>query len=270
MNIFFLLALIFSTSAFAGDLLTPEQIREGCEAQARVSVGDCVSAVRLYQAEQQAQQAELRTKELEAQVARIAERPAPAPTVVSQPAAQVVTPVMNTGGVASFTVVPEPALMSIHKGIESVDPDTMLLTGFRQEGSRVRCGGQGATMVLLTNHGVPMRDVYVPSAGVPSGFREVYYDADGDGQPDGGTVFALDLATQDSVYVSWGQNEDIKVVYLRESGKVAVPGLPLQTFYRPTRTSDNPGSGAIACDMDSHDPKSGHRTKGVYSMSRAW
>lgn len=285
MNKFFtllaLVALFLSTSASADEPLTFDEIKSACEERytSKAVIGDCIMAIRMAEAERRSEEITTRLaegeerdgeilsaiQELTATVERLesAQQTAPAQAPVQQNITST-----QTGGVA-FQVVPETTMVSIHN-FGSVDPDVMHLTNLGQNNSRARCGGNGATMVMFTNYGVAIDAIYVPNASAPSGFRQVYYDGNGDGRPDGGTVYALDLSTQDDVYVSWGQNEDIKVVYLRQSGQVAVAGLPLQTMYRPTRTSDSPANGVVACDMDSLDPKSGHRTKPVYSMSQAW
>ena len=287
MNKFFtllaLVALFLSTSASA-EPLTFAEIKSACEERytAPQSRAGCITALRLSQAEARDEEIVTRLaegeerdgelldaiREIATAVERLESAQVTQTAPVQAPVAQQNITSTQTGGVA-FQVVPEVAMVSIHN-FGSIDPDVMRLTNLGQNNSRARCGGGGATMVMFTNHGVPIDAIYVPNASAPSGFRQVYYDGNGDGQPDGGTVYALDLSSQDDVYVSWGQSEDIKVVYLRQSGQVAVHGLPLQTMYRPSRTSDSPANGVVACDMDSLDPKSGHRTKPVYSMSQAW
>jgi len=290
MNKFFftLLAIVaflsLSTSAHADEPLTFDEIKSACEARyaSKAVIGDCIMAIRMAEAERRTEEVNTRLaegeerdgeilsaiQELATAVERLESAQVAQTAPVQAPVAQQSITSTQTGGVA-FQVVPEVAMVSIHN-FGSIDPDVMRLTNLGQNNSRARCGGNGATMVMFTNYGTPIDAIYVPNVHAPSGFRQVYYDGNGDGQPDGGMVYALDLSTQDDVYVSWGQSEDIKVVYLRQSGQVAVHGLPLQTMYRPSRTSDSPANGVVACDMDSLDPKSGHRTKPVYSMSQAW
>jgi hypothetical protein len=174
-----------------------------------------------------------------------------------------------------YVMIPHYSWVSIFPLSGMVD-DSMHLMDLGASGARSRCGGQGATMVMLTDHGVPMRNIWAPPGASTTGFVEVYWDGNGDSVPDGTTVYALNLvpdgryAAQDDVYVSWGRQDDVRLVYLRPSGQIAVAGLGVQTLYRPTSKQDNPASGVIACGMDTLDPKTGHQWKYVSTMSRFW
>jgi hypothetical protein len=175
-------------------------------------------------------------------------------TAFSQPA---------TNGIA-WTPVVEPTVVSIHS-LTGMVPDTLHITHLDASNSRQNCGGLGAPLLVFYDHGVPVSNIYAP-AGSPTGFVEVYYDRDSDGVPDG-TVWALDLASQTDVWITWGLQNDLTFRYLRPRNRIAIAGLPLQTVYYPTQKSD---PGPTGCGRDPHARRGGHQGIWAYTMTRVW
>ncbi len=83
--------------------------------------------------------------------------------------------------------------------------------------SHGECGGlAGQNLLLITNHGMPM-SVWAPQ-GASTGFVMVHVDMDGDGNPDG-TYKAIDPRFHDAVYLTWRASDEIRFIYLRDSGQ---------------------------------------------------
>lgn len=157
--------------------------------------------------------------------------------------------------------VPQYTVMSIHD-MHQMEPHTLHLTHVRHRNSRQRCGGNSAGLLMITNHGIPVRNIFAP-AGQPTGFVEVYFDQNGDGTPDG-SVWALDLSTQDDVWVTWRPGDDLQFVYLRSERRIAVGGI-LYPVYRATTRQD---ADVIACRRDSLARPGGHQRIPIYSLER--
>ncbi len=290
--VFFLSTL---TPAFAQEAqadptaMTPEQMLEHCEQKwsGRISIiAQCVTNLRLAASESRDEQIVIELEEgrerdveildrldgLSASVDRLAaaqQRPAttsPSATVATTSSATSGVTYTRTGG-ATWAPVTQPTVVSIHS-LNGMVPDTLHITDLTHSNARSTCGGVGAPFVVFYDHGVPVSNVYAP-AGAPTGFIEVYYDKNADGVPDG-TVMALDLSTQTDVNITWGQQNDLTVRYLRPGGQIAVAGLPLQTVYHPTTRSETSASGAIGCDRDQSARRGGHQVIPAYSLSRMW
>ncbi|MBI2473446.1 hypothetical protein HYV70_02750 [Candidatus Uhrbacteria bacterium] len=165
---------------------------------------------------------------------------------------------------ANWMVLSRPTVVSIYN-IESVKPDTLHIIALDQTHARTRCGGEGSLLVIFTDHGVPIADIFAPPR-KPTGFREVYYDRDGDGQYDG-IVLALDLATQTDVWITWRAGDEPGITYLHPSKEILVKGLGLQTIYRPTNKLD---SDVLSCNMGLVSKPGGHRQIGAYQMTPRW
>ena len=177
-------------------------------------------------------------------------------------------PVPRATSAVAWTPVHQPTVVSIHS-LTGMAPDTLHITDLEHPTARKTCGGEGASLVVFYDHGVPVSNIYAP-AGAPTGFLEVYYDRDADGTPDG-TVMALDLESQTDVWITWGQANDLTMRYLRPGGQIAVQGMPLlQTVYHPTQRNEASASGAIGCDRDKNARRGGHQAMPAYSMSRMW
>jgi len=159
--------------------------------------------------------------------------------------------------------VSQPVVVSIYN-IQSMEANTLRIIALDQNGARTRCGGQGSPLVIFTDHGMPITNVYAPP-GKPTGFREVYYDRNGDGQADG-TVLALDLSTQTNVWIIWRAGDEPGIVYLHPSTPIMVEGIP-QTIYRPTGKQD---SDVVSCNMGLVSKPGGHRQIGAYQMTPRW
>lgn len=289
---FVILFLSTLTPAFAQDAtpdpatMTGEQMLAHCEKKwgSRTSaVAQCVTNLRLAASESRDEQivAELeegrerdgeildRLDDLSDQVADLAEtqqRPATTPPPAAVATTSGGVSYALTGG-AAWAPVAQPTVVSVHS-LEGMVPDTLHVTDLTHSNARSTCGGVGATHVVFLDHGVPVTNVYAP-AGAPTGFLEVYYDRDNNGVPDG-TVIALDLSTQTSVWITWGAQNDLTVRYLRPGYQVDVAGLPRQTVYHPTTRNETSASGAIGCDRDDNARRGGHQAIPAYSLSRMW
>lgn len=168
-------------------------------------------------------------------------------------------------GDANWVSVPQTTVLSIYN-IETKEADTLHIFALDQSHARTRCGGQGSPFVIFTDYGVPMTGVYAPSKEEPTGFVEVYYDRNGDGQADG-TVLALDLSTQTDVWMTWRTGDEPGIVYLHPSKKILVAGIGFQTVYRPTSAQD---SDVLSCNMGRVSKPGGHRQIGAYQMTPRW
>lgn len=274
--------LFLSSLVFAAEAMNPEQMLADCEQKwgNRISaVAQCLTNLRLAQAEatdvaivaeleedEERDQAILASvDELGDKVERISSAFEAARAVhnPSQPTLATGTAYTQTGG-AAWVPVAQPTVVSIHN-ITGMVPDTFHITDLDHPTARKTCGGVGAPLVAFFDHGVPVSNVYAP-AGAPTGFVEVYYDKQNDGIPDG-KVMALDLQSQDDVWITWGLQNDLTVRYLRPGGQIAVAGLPLQTVYHSTLRAET--TGAIGCD-DEGTPRGGHKADHAYSLSRMW
>ncbi len=165
---------------------------------------------------------------------------------------------------ANWVVVSRPTVVSIYN-IGSVEPDTLHIIALDQKHARTRCGGEGSSFVIFTDHGVPISNIFAP-AGKPTGFKEVYYDRDGDGQADG-TVLTLDLSTQTSVWITWRAGDEPGITYLHPSTQIVVAGIGHQTVYHPTSKQD---SDVLSCNMGLVSKPGGHRQIGAYQMTPRW
>lgn len=180
------------------------------------------------------------------------------------PALASAQPFELVGGV-HYRVVPRPSLVSVHSALTSEEADTLHVTSLEHKDSARQCGGvSGDARVLVTNHGTPV-PVWAP-AGAPSGFSEIYVDLDNDGQPDPVPFKVLDPVFQDDFWVTWRRHDDLRVVYLRDSGRVvAIPGLPLQTVWRPATSED---STPRACRPADASSPGGHHSINAYALWR--
>ena len=168
----------------------------------------------------------------------------------------------------NWVAVPQPTVVSIYN-IQGMEADTLRIIALDQSHARTRCGGQGSPLVIFTDHGMPITNVYAPPGkppGKPTGFREVYYDRNGDGQADG-NVLALDLSTQTSVWITWRAGDEPGIVYLHPSTQIVVAGIGHQTVYRPTSKQD---SDVLSCNMGLVSKPGGHRQIGAYQMTPRW
>ncbi|MBI4257121.1 hypothetical protein HY626_03655 [Candidatus Uhrbacteria bacterium] len=283
----FILFLSTLNQAIAQESMTHTQMLAHCEAKwgSRVSaVAQCVTNLRLAQAEATDVAIVARLDEGEERDGEILERldtltesvdrlvtsaSQSTPTATSGAQARPIpsgVTYTRTGG-AAWAPVAQPTVVSIHN-IGGMAPDTLHITSLEHPTARKTCGGEGATLVVFYDHGVPVSNVFAP-AGVPTGFIEVYYDKQNDGIPDG-TVMALDLESQTDVWITWGQANDLTIRYLRPGAQIAVEGLPLQTVYHPTQRNEASASGAIACDRDDNARRGGHQAIPAYSLCRMW
>ncbi len=170
---------------------------------------------------------------------------------------------VQTPGVGWLPVA-QPTLMSVYS-ITGFEPDTLHISNLRDDKSRENCGGAGgADLLVVTNHGVPVSDIFVP-AGAPWGFVQAYYDENGDGEPDEGTVWALDLTRQEDIWVTWRTGDDLQFRYLRRSRQIAVDGLGYQTVYRPTTRAD---ADIVACARDVTARPGGHPAIPAYRLAQ--
>ena len=260
---------------------------EACRAQytSKAAVAQCVTEARFAQGERRDQdlatsfayasrQSEERDREILERVDRLSEsvealRPQattrPASTQPQATAPQGVT--LTQTGVA-YAEIPQIAVMSIYPQFEGVERDTLHVTALAGNSSRSRCGGQGADMVIVTNHGVPVSDMWVPPGQEVLGFTEVYYDHNSDGTPDG-TVWALDLSQQTDVYVTWRYGDEFGLRYIRAEKIIAIPGLGPQTVYRPTVMGKDPVS-AQACRRDTLASPGGHQSIPTHNLVRIY
>lgn len=172
-------------------------------------------------------------------------------------------------GGSSYNVRARPSLVSIYSSLNDVEVDTVHVIELQQSSAYKRCGGTSTARVIVMNHGIPV-PVWAPQ-GVPSGFIEVYADLDLDGKPDATAYKVLNPSVQNGFYATWRVYDNLKVIYLRESGSVLeIPGFPLQTLWRKPTTRDNTRTGVIACNMDPLSYIGGHRQETAYSMSQVW
>lgn len=287
------LSLLFPLPTVAQDaqVLTVQQILDQCRDQwgdRTSAVAQCVTSLRLAAGESRDRQIVARLGEGEERDGEILERIdaldkkvdklASRPTQATQPAptAPVVqtAPTTSVGGViygrtavVNWTPVVQPTVVSIHS-LTGMVPDTLHLTDLDHPTARRDCGGVGAPLVVFFDHGVPVGNIFAP-AGAPTGFVEVYWDRQNDGTPDG-TVWALDLASQSDVWITWGLKNDLTIRYLRPGGQIAVQGLPLQTVYHPTVRAEASASGSIGCKRWDGARRGGHQTISAGSLEQIW
>ena len=171
--------------------------------------------------------------------------------------------ILSGSASAQVEVISGPTVVSIYN-IEHMEPNTLHIVAMDQNHARMRCGGQGSPLVIFTDHGVPVTGVYAP-LGKASGFVEVYYDSDGDGQIDG-SVFALDLNTQTDVWMTWRAGDEPGIVYLHTSLQIRVGGV-YRVVYRPTSKQD---SDVLSCNMGRVSRPGGHLQIGAYQMTPRW
>lgn len=258
--------------------MTGEQMLAYCDARhgsyRTATVAQCVTGLRFKKAEatdaaivERLEKGETRGSAIIAAVNKLGDKvdglaAAPRPATTQPPTSGITY--TRTGG-AAWAPVHQPTVVSIHS-LTGMVPDTLHIEGLNGSGLRQTCGGVGAPLVVFLDHGVPVSNVYAP-VGAPTGFVEVYYDKNADGTPDG-TVWALDLQSQDDVWITWGLANDLEVRYLRPGMQIAVAGLSLQWVYHPTIRRENPGSGAVGCEKSQFEPRGGHRV--TRSMSQVW
>jgi hypothetical protein len=176
------------------------------------------------------------------------------------------SPTAQVGG-APYRVVPRPSLVSVYSALTSEEADTLHVTSLEHENSARQCGGIASdARILVTNHGTPV-PVWAPQ-GVQSGFSEIYADLNGDGQPDPAPYKTLDPTHQDDLFVTWRSGDDLRVVYLREAGRVvSIPDLPLQTLWRPATREDG---GPRACRPATASYPGGHHSIQAFALWRVW
>jgi hypothetical protein len=275
----FLLALVATliTSTASAAEPTLEQIITQCKAQytSESAIAQCVTDIRFAQAETELEVVLGEIERLRDSVDALAD----AGTMPSSEPEQVAT--VQTGAIqqgsyspgVAWRFVPDHDAVSINNiGALEEYPDTLRVTHLRGDSSRQRCGGVGSTYLVITEDGYPITNVW------GAGFHEIYWDANSDGQPDqgvgmdrngdgigDGVVLALDLSTQDDVYMTWGLSEfgspeDMRIVYVRANPRrVEIPGYGYVSVYHPT-TSRESATGVIACRRDVLATPGGHQT----------
>jgi hypothetical protein len=168
---------------------------------------------------------------------------------------------------AQYRVLQRLSLVSVHVELARREPDTLHITNLGHKEALRNCGGvQGNVRVLVLNHGTPV-PVFAPENTV-SGFVEIYADLDNDDEPDPVPYKALDPFFQDDLWVTWRDGDDLRVVYLRDSGKVvAVEGFRPQIIWRPPLRED---SIPLACKTADASKPGGHQALSAYALWRIW